>query len=152
MTADARDYSLVDLTLREGMDVVAFGRIEGQGISDAVTLIPLHPWEPDLQGWSARGHVRVVAESSSPDIPDGAVVRVQGRWTGSHLIARRRSETLPRAWPRGRRNAVAGHLLRRRRPSDTAWFYVLYVTPELAELIERTPLRASVQVAITPSL
>lgn len=176
MAANAPDHSRPDLTLREGMDVVAFGRSERQGTSDAVILQPLHPWLPDRQGWSALGHVRVVAESAFPDVSKGAMVRVQGTWTGSFIdlatietVADPTVITVPSPMDRiPLRDAGLERYLELCRavdatpspvissggggPTDTAWFYVLYVTPELAELIEQTPLRASIQVAITPSL
>lgn len=175
MTAVAPERSLVDLIVRPGMDVVMFGTVDLFTAPDEITVWALNPWVPTRPRRDVGGNVTVVAAALPRGVKDGAVVRVRGTWAGSRIDAAIVETTAKPVVAQvvGPPNRVslrdaglerfleltsAVHATRASAigsgggsPDDTAWFHVLYVTPELVELIEQTTLRAAFQVVITPS-
>lgn len=167
--------TLANLTLAEGDPVSAFGLVELDESSNVVSLWPLHPWIPTRQGWTARGRLDVSTSAPLSGLTDGMLVRADGRWVGGRIDAARieavNRATLAMCGGRTDRLAFRDSSLEAfaelggaveetsafvissgaGEPDDTAWFYVLYVTNDLVELIERTALRVSLHVAVTPN-
>lgn len=164
-------HSLGDLTIIPGMRVVVYGRVERLDVPDAVAVWAVDAWEPDSAQRFADGEVRV-SSSGDLDVPDGAVVRVEGTWTGSAIddaiIEVSDSPTV--AYVAGSADkgspgeaglvrfmevgaavdATPAPVLASGGTDDAAWYYVLYMTPELVDIQRQSPFRVDVFAAITP--